>query len=125
MRSTASSACYPIRVRGSVGRSMGCRSSAPSTISKPLSRISTGATAGTTASRCARQLAAPGPGGLFIVDNGEFLRSGENGDPSERYPELTLRPVLREGPDPARIESIIIGEDPQAGEHTSETQPPY
>src|SRR5438477_4003878 len=103
MRSTASSACCPIRARGSVGRSMGCRSSAPSMISKPLSRISTGVP----------------PGRLILVDNSEFLLYAVNGDLSERYPELALRPILGDVRDRARIESIIIGEDPQIVFHAA------
>src|SRR5205809_2879023 len=74
---------------------------------------------GTIGSELARQIAALGPGRLILVDNNEFLLYAVNGDLSERYPELALRPILGDVRDRARIESIIIGEDPQIVFHAA------
>jgi len=74
---------------------------------------------GTIGSELARQIAALGPGRLILVDNSEFLLYAVNGDLSERYPELALRPILGDVRDRARIESIIIGEDPQIVFHAA------
>src|SRR5207237_1176479 len=67
----------------------------------------------------ARQIAALGPGRLILVDNSEFLLYAVNGALSERYPELALRPILGDVRDRARIESIIIAEDPQIVFHAA------
>src|SRR5438105_1905414 len=80
--------------------------------------LGTGA-GGTIGSELARQIAALGPGRLILVDNSEFLLYAVNGDLSERYPELALRPILGDVRDRARIESIIIGEDPQIVFHAA------
>jgi O-antigen biosynthesis protein WbqV len=74
---------------------------------------------GTIGSELARQIAALGPGRLILVDNSEFLLYAINGDLSDRYPELALRPILGDVRDRARIESIIIGEDPQIVFHAA------
>src|SRR5205807_2987948 len=74
---------------------------------------------GTIGSELARQIAALGPGRLILVDNSEFLLYAVNGELSERYPELALRPILGDVRDRARIESIIIGEDPQIVFHAA------
>jgi FlaA1/EpsC-like NDP-sugar epimerase len=74
---------------------------------------------GTIGSELARQIAALGPARLILVDNSEFLLYAINGDLAERYPELALRPILGDVRDRARIESIIIGEDPQIVFHAA------
>jgi O-antigen biosynthesis protein WbqV len=74
---------------------------------------------GTIGSELARQLAALGPARLILVDNGEFLLYSINSELGERYPELAIRPILGDVRDRGRIESIIIGEDPQIVFHAA------
>jgi O-antigen biosynthesis protein WbqV len=74
---------------------------------------------GTIGSELARQIAALGPARLILVDNGEFLLYSINSELGERYPELAVRPVLGDVRDRGRIESIIIGEDPQIVFHAA------
>jgi len=74
---------------------------------------------GTIGSELARQIAALGPARLILVDNGEFLLYSINSELGERYPELAVRPVLGDVRDRGRIESIIIGEDPQIVSHAA------
>jgi FlaA1/EpsC-like NDP-sugar epimerase len=74
---------------------------------------------GTIGSELARQIAALGPGRLILVDNGEFLLYAINSELGERYPELAIRPILGDVRDRGRIESIIIGEDPQIVFHAA------
>jgi O-antigen biosynthesis protein WbqV len=74
---------------------------------------------GTIGSELARQIAALGPARLILVDNGEFLLYSINSELCERYPELAIRPVLGDVRDRGRIESIIIGEDPQIVFHAA------
>ena len=74
---------------------------------------------GTIGSELARQIAALGPARLILVDNGEFLLYSINSELGERYPELAIRPVLGDVRDRGRIESIIIGEDPQIVFHAA------
>jgi len=74
---------------------------------------------GTIGSELARQIAVLGPARLILVDNGEFLLYSINSELGERYPELAVRPVLGDVRDRGRIESIIIGEDPQIVFHAA------
>jgi O-antigen biosynthesis protein WbqV len=74
---------------------------------------------GTIGSELARQIAALGPARLILVDNGEFLLYSINSELGERYPELAVRPVLGDVRDRGRIESIIVGEDPQIVFHAA------
>jgi O-antigen biosynthesis protein WbqV len=74
---------------------------------------------GTIGSELARQIAALGPARLILVDNGEFLLYSINSELGERYPELVIRPILGDVRDRGRIESIIIGEDPQIVFHAA------
>jgi FlaA1/EpsC-like NDP-sugar epimerase len=74
---------------------------------------------GTIGSELARQIAALGPARLILVDNGEFLLYSINSELGERYPELAIRPILGDVRDRGRIDSIIIGEDPQIVFHAA------
>jgi O-antigen biosynthesis protein WbqV len=74
---------------------------------------------GTIGSELARQIAALSPARLILVDNGEFLLYSINSELGERYPELAIRPILGDVRDRGRIESIIIGEDPQIVFHAA------
>ena len=74
---------------------------------------------GTIGSELARQIAALGPSRLILVDNGEFLLYAINSELGERCPELAIRPILGDVRDRGRIESIIIGEDPQIVFHAA------
>ena len=74
---------------------------------------------GTIGSELARQIAALEPARLILVDNGEFLLYAINGELSERFPELTLRPILGDVRDRGRIDGIIHGEDPQIVFHAA------
>jgi FlaA1/EpsC-like NDP-sugar epimerase len=74
---------------------------------------------GTIGSELARQIAALGPARLILVDNGEFLLYSINSELGERYPELAVRPILGDVRDRGRIDSIIIGEDPQIVFHAA------
>ena len=74
---------------------------------------------GTIGSELARQIAALGPARLILVDNGEFLLYSINSELGERYPELAIRPILGDVRDRGRIESIIVGEDPQIVFHAA------
>jgi FlaA1/EpsC-like NDP-sugar epimerase len=74
---------------------------------------------GTIGAELARQIAALGPARLILVDNGEFLLYSINSELGERYPKLAIRPVLGDVRDRGRIESIIIGEDPQIVFHAA------
>ena len=74
---------------------------------------------GTIGSELARQIAALGPARLILVDNGEFLLYSINSELGERYPELAIRPILGDVRDRGRIDSIIVGEDPQIVFHAA------
>jgi FlaA1/EpsC-like NDP-sugar epimerase len=74
---------------------------------------------GTIGSELTRQIAALEPARLILVDNGEYLLYAINGELSERFPALTLRPILGDVRDRGRIEGIIHGEDPQIVFHAA------
>jgi O-antigen biosynthesis protein WbqV len=74
---------------------------------------------GTIGSELARQIAALDPSRLILVDNGEFLLYAINSELGERYPELAIRPILGDVRDRGRIDSVIVGEDPQIVFHAA------
>jgi FlaA1/EpsC-like NDP-sugar epimerase len=74
---------------------------------------------GTIGSELTRQIAALEPARLILVDNGEFLLYAINGELSERFPGLTLRPILGDVRDRGRIDGIVHGEDPQIVFHAA------
>ena len=74
---------------------------------------------GTIGSELARQIAALDPSRLILVDNSEFLLYAINSELGERYPELAIRPILGDVRDRGRIDSVIVGEDPQIVFHAA------
>src|SRR5207248_1416748 len=74
---------------------------------------------GTIGSELARQIAALSPARLVLVDNGEFLLYAIDGELRERFPELTICPILGDVRDRGRIEAIIGREDPQIVFHAA------
>jgi FlaA1/EpsC-like NDP-sugar epimerase len=74
---------------------------------------------GTIGSELTRQIAALEPARLILVDNGEFLLYAINGELSERFPGLTLRPILGDVRDRGRIDGIVHAEDPQIVFHAA------
>jgi len=74
---------------------------------------------GTIGSELARQIAAFAPARLILVDNSEFLLYAINGELGERWPELTLRPVLADVRDRVRVETVVAGEQPQIVFHAA------
>ncbi|HYU13547.1 MAG TPA: nucleoside-diphosphate sugar epimerase/dehydratase [Stellaceae bacterium] len=74
---------------------------------------------GTIGSELSRQIAALDPARLILVDNAEFLLYAINGELGERFPELTLRPILGDVRDRVRIDGIIHREDPQIVFHAA------
>jgi FlaA1/EpsC-like NDP-sugar epimerase len=74
---------------------------------------------GTIGSELSRQIAALAPAQLTLVDNGEFLLYGINGELRERHPDLVLRPLLGDVRDRKRIEAVIAGEMPDIVFHAA------
>jgi O-antigen biosynthesis protein WbqV len=74
---------------------------------------------GTIGSELTRQIAALDPARLILVDNAEYLLYAINGELSEHFPELTLRPILGDVRDRVRIDGIMLGEDPQIVFHAA------
>ena len=74
---------------------------------------------GTIGSELARQIAALAPGRLILVDNSEFLLYAIDRELRERWPELTLRPLLGDVRERSRIDRIIALEQPQIVFHAA------
>jgi FlaA1/EpsC-like NDP-sugar epimerase len=74
---------------------------------------------GTIGSELTRQIAALDPARLILVDNAEFLLYAINGELGERFPELTIRPILGDVRDRIRIDGIVHAEDPQIVFHAA------
>jgi FlaA1/EpsC-like NDP-sugar epimerase len=74
---------------------------------------------GTIGSELARQIAAFAPARLILLDNGEYLLYAINGELGDRWPELTISPVLADVRDRVRVEAVIAGEQPQIVFHAA------
>jgi O-antigen biosynthesis protein WbqV len=74
---------------------------------------------GTIGSELARQLAALAPARLILVDNSEFLLYAIDGELRERWPGLTIHPLLADVRDRCRVAAVIAGEQPQIVFHAA------
>jgi len=74
---------------------------------------------GTIGSELARQIAALGPARLVLIDNGEYLLYGIDGELRERWPELGVMPLLADVRDRVRIDAVIAAEQPQIVFHAA------
>src|SRR5438874_147231 len=111
-----------VRDRNAVYRVVGMLSDTPSRVGRQMYGVPVLGTIDAldaVVADLARQIAALGPSRLILVDNGEFLLYAINSELGERCPELAIRPILGDVRDRGRIESIIIGEDPQIVFHAA------
>ena len=74
---------------------------------------------GTIGSELTRQIAALAPDRLVLVDSSEFLLYSIDGELRERWPGLSIRPLLADVRDRHRIEAVIGGEQPQIVFHAA------
>ncbi|HEX5452504.1 MAG TPA: nucleoside-diphosphate sugar epimerase/dehydratase [Stellaceae bacterium] len=74
---------------------------------------------GTIGSELARQLAALAPARLTLLDNSEFLLYAIDGELRERWPELTIRQLLGDVRERARIAAILADEQPHLVFHAA------
>ena len=74
---------------------------------------------GTIGSELSRQIAALGPAALTLLDNGEFGLYAIDGELRERWPGLSIRPMLGDVRERARIDAAIAAEAPHIVFHAA------
>jgi len=74
---------------------------------------------GTIGSELARQIAALTPACLVLIDNSEYLLYAIDGELRERWPDLTIRPLLADVRDRVRVDAVVDAEQPQIVFHAA------
>jgi O-antigen biosynthesis protein WbqV len=74
---------------------------------------------GTIGSELSRQLAAYAPAQLILFDNSEFLLYSIDIELRERFPELTVRPLLGDVRDRRRVDEVLAAERPEIVFHAA------
>jgi len=74
---------------------------------------------GTIGAELARQIAAFSPGQLVLVDNSEFALYGIDMELRERFPALTMIPLLRDVRQRAEVDEVIGAEKPEIVFHAA------
>ena len=74
---------------------------------------------GTIGAELARQIAAFAPGGLVLLDNGEFPLYAIDAELRERFPELAPLPLLRDVRERAQVEEVVVAERPEIVFHAA------
>ncbi len=74
---------------------------------------------GTIGSELSRQIAALRPAALTLLDNGEFGLYAIDGELRERWPGLSIRPMLGDVRERARLDAAIAAEAPQIVFHAA------
>ena len=74
---------------------------------------------GTIGAELARQIAAFSPSRLALVDNGEFPLYAIEGELRERFPGLTLLPLLRDVRERGQVDEVVALEKPEIVFHAA------
>jgi FlaA1/EpsC-like NDP-sugar epimerase len=74
---------------------------------------------GTIGAELARQIAAFSPSRLVLVDNSEFALYGIEMELRERFPALTMVPLLRDVRERAEVDEVMGGEKPEIVFHAA------
>jgi O-antigen biosynthesis protein WbqV len=74
---------------------------------------------GTIGSELSRQLAAYAPAQLILFDNSEFLLYSIDIELRERFPRLTVRPLLGDVRDRRRVDEVLAAERPEIVFHAA------
>lgn len=116
---TDSGPIEPIALEDLLGRSQAVLDRAAMARMIEGRRILVTGAGGTIGSELSRQIAALGPAALTLLDNGEFGLYAIDGELRERWPGLSIRPMLGDVRERARLDAAIAAEAPQIVFHAA------